>query len=54
MKFVDINKIIKALSPSKATGPDRIPLKIIKTYADVINYHLAYFINKDLKENNFS
>ena len=50
----DINKIIKSLNPNKATGPDRIPLKIIKTAANVIDSHLAYIINKDLKENKFS
>ena len=26
----DINKIIKSLNPNKITGPDRIPLNIIK------------------------
>ena len=50
----DINKIIKSLNPNKATGPDHIPLKIIKTAANVIDSHLAHIINKDLKENRFS
>ena len=50
----DINTIIKSLNPNKATGPDRIPLKIIKTATNVIDSHLAYIISKDLKENNFS
>ena len=50
----DINKIIKPLNPYKATGPNRIPLKIIKTAAYIIGSHLAYIINKDLKENKFS
>ena len=50
----EINKIIKSLNPHKATGPDGIPLKIIKTAANVIDCHLAYIINKDLKENKFS
>ena len=49
----DINKIIKSLNPSKATGPDHIPLKIIKTVANVIDSHLAHIINKDLKKINF-
>ena len=49
----DINKIIKSLNPNKANGPDRIPLKIIKTAANVTDSHLAYIINKDLKENKF-
>ena len=50
----DINEIIKSLNPNKATGPDQIPLKIIKTTANVIHSHLAHIINKDLKENRFS
>ena len=49
----DINKIIKSLNRNKATGPDRIPLKIIKTATNVIDSHLAYIANKDLKENKF-
>ena len=33
-----INKIIiKSLNPNKATSPDRIPLKIIQTAANVID-----------------
>ena len=31
-----------------------MPLKIIKTAANVTDSHLAYIINKDLKENKFS
>ena len=49
-----INKIIKSLNPNKATVSDRITAKIIKTAAIVIDSHLAYIINKDLKENKFS
>ena len=36
----DINKIMKLLYPNKATGPDRIPLKIIKTAANVVDSHI--------------
>ena len=36
---------IKSLNPNKATGPDRIPLKILKTAANVIDSHLAYITN---------
>ena len=50
----DINKIIKSLNTNKATGPDPIPLKIIKSAAKVTGFLLAYIINKDLKENEFS
>ena len=40
--------------PNKATGPDHIRLKIIKTIVNVIDSHLAYIINKNLKENKCS
>ena len=40
----DINKIIKSLNPNKASGPDIIPLKTIKTAANVIDSHLVYII----------
>ena len=50
----DMNKIIKLLNSNKATGPDRIPLKRIKSAANVTDFHLAHVINKDLKENKFS
>ena len=50
----DLNKIIKSLNPKKTVSSDRIPLKIIKTDANVMDSHLAYIINKDLKENKFS
>ena len=49
-----INKIIKSLNPNKATGPDNILLKIIKTAANVNDSHLVYITNKDLKKNKFS
>ena len=48
-----INKIINSLNPNKGTGPDHIPLKIIKFAANVIDSHLAHITNKDLKENKF-
>ena len=49
-----MNKIIKSLNPNKAISSDHIPLKIIKTAANVIDSHLAHIINKDLKENKYS
>ena len=49
-----MNKIIKSLNPNKTTGPDNIPLKIIKTAANVTDSHLSHIINKTLKENKFS
>ena len=50
----DINKIIRKLNPNKATGPDRIPIKVIKASANIIDSHLTYIINKDRKTNKYS
>ena len=50
----DIPKIIKSLNSNKAAGSDRIPLKLTKAVANVIDSHLQYTINKDLKKNEFS
>ena len=47
----DINKIIKKLNPNKATVPDRIPIKVIKASAVIIDSQLTYIINKDRKIN---
>ena len=49
-----INKIIKRLNPNKATGPDKIPPKIVILSANIINSHLANIINHDLDNNSFS
>ena len=48
------NKIIRKLDPYKATGLDRIPIKVIKACANIINSHLTYIINKDRKINKYS
>ena len=45
----DINKIIKPLNPRKATWPDGIPTKILKTARNVSDSHLTSIINRDLK-----
>ena len=50
----DINKIIKKLNPSKATGPDRILIKAIKGSANIIDSYLTYIINRDRKINKYS
>ena len=42
----DIDKIITPLNPNKATRPDCIPLELIKTAANVVDYHLAYIIRQ--------
>ena len=49
-----INKIIKGLNPKKATGPDKIPVKIVKLAASVIDSHLTNINNNDLSDNAFS
>ena len=53
-KKEEINILIKRLNPKKATGPDGIPLKIIKLSADVIDKHLTNIINTDLECSSFS
>ena len=49
VKVEDINKIIKSLNPRKATGPDGIPVKILKIARNVIDSHLTNIINRDIK-----
>ena len=44
----DINKIIKSLDTSKATGPDGIPAKFVQMSANVINCHLSNIITCDI------
>ena len=46
----DINKIFKSLNPRKATGPDRIPVKILKIVRNVIDLYLTNIINRDTKQ----
>ena len=36
------------------TGPDGIPVKILKTATNVTDSHLSNIINRDIKENKFS
>ena len=47
-------KIIKGLNPKKATGPDKIPLKIVKLSANIIDSHLTNIINNDISNKTFS
>ena len=53
-KVTDVSKIIKSLNPRKATGPDGIPVKILRIARNVIDSHLTNIINRDIKENKFS
>ena len=50
----ETNKIIKELDPKQATGLDKIPPKIVKMFANVIDSDLANIINNDIAKNAFS
>ena len=49
-----INKIIRNLDAKKATGPEKIPVKVVKMSAYIIDKHLTNIINNDLLRNSFS
>ena len=49
-----INKIIRSLDAKKATGPDKIPVKVVKMSAYIIDKHLTNIINNDLLRKSFS
>ena len=49
-----INKIIRNLDAKKATGPDKIPVKVVKMSAYTIDKHLTKVINNDFLRNSFS
>ena len=53
-KVEQINKILRNINSRKATGPDKIPPKIVKMSANIIDSHLTNIINSDLKRNAFS
>ena len=42
------------MNPKKATGSDKIPVKVVKLVAGIINSHLANIINNDLSDSAFS
>ena len=50
----DISKIIKSLNPKKATGPDGIPIKVLKYASNAIDSHLSHIIGNDIEKNNYS
>ena len=43
-----INKIIRSLDVNKATGPDEIPVKVVKMSTYIIDKHLTNTTNNDL------
>ena len=49
-----INKTIKKLNAKKATGPDKIPPKIVRLSANIIDSHLTNIIDSDLLKDSFS
>ena len=49
-----IKKIIKGFNPKKAAGLDKVPVKIVKLAASVIDSHLTNIINNNLSNNVFS
>ena len=53
-KVEQINKNLRNITFRKATGPDKIPPKIVKMSANIIDSHLTNIINSDLKRNAFS
>ena len=52
-KVDQINKIIRILDAKKATGPDKIPVKVVKVSAYIINKHLTNIMNNELLRNSF-
>ena len=48
-----INKIIN-LGAKKATGPDKIPVKVVKITSYIIDKHTTNIINNDLLRSSFS
>ena len=43
-----IDKIIRSLDVNKATGPDEIPVKVVKMSTYIIDKHLTNTMNNDL------
>ena len=50
----DISLIIKSLNPKKATGPDGIPIKVLKYASNAIDSHLCNIIGNDIDKNKYS
>ena len=49
-----ITKIIRTLDPKKATGPEKMPVKVVKMSANIMEKILTDIINNDLLRNSFS
>ena len=53
-KVEKVNKILRKVNSKKATWLDKIPPKIVKMSANIINSHLTNIINSNLKQKAFS
>lgn len=49
----EVSRLIKSLDPSKATGPDKIPVVILKNINPELSLILAKLFNYCLKEKSF-
>ena len=49
-----IDKTTRSLDARNAKGPDKIPVKVVKLSAYIIDKHLTNIINNDLLRNSFS
>ena len=49
-----INKIIKDANAKKSTGPDKVPPKIVRLSANIIDSHLTNITDSDLLKDSFS
>ena len=49
----EINKIITSFSPSKSTGPNSIPVKILKLLNQDFSKQISYLINRSFQEGIF-
>ena len=50
----DADSIIRNINRNKAASPDRIPLKLVKLSANVVDAHLTYIFNRGMSLNIFS
>ena len=46
-----VNKILRSLDAKKATGPDKIPIKVVQMSAYIIDKYPTNIINNDLLRN---
>ena len=54
MPIWNIKKIIKSLNSNKATNPDKIPPKLVKLAANIIDPHLSNILNQSISSSTFS